>query len=113
MLTQEHPDCGRRDLDAELEQFALDAPISPAWGFARHLEDQCLGFLGEPRSATTGPALKGCPLSPDQLAVPAQQGGGLEHQPAAGRWRASAAKMARSVGERSGRLTCRRRTATS
>src|SRR5450759_3528161 len=80
MLAQEHSDGGRRDLDPEFEQFALDATISPAWVLSCHLEDQGFGFLGETRSATTGPALKGCPLPPDQLAMPAQQGGRREHQ---------------------------------
>jgi len=82
MRTQEHPDGGRRDFDPELEEFALDATISPAWVFACHLEDQGLGFLGQRRSATTGASLKDCPLPPDQFAMPPQQGGRLEHESA-------------------------------
>src|SRR5579859_4768721 len=80
MLAQEHSDRGGRDLDPELEQFALDATISPAWVLSCHLEDQGFGLLGETRSATTGAALKGCPLAPDQLVMPAQQRGRREHQ---------------------------------
>jgi hypothetical protein len=82
MRTQEHPDGGRRDCDTELEQFALDATISPAWVFACHLEDQGLGFHGERRSATAGASLKGSPPPPDQLAMPPQQSGRLEHESA-------------------------------
>ena len=80
MLSQEHSDRGGRDFDAAFEQLALDPTISPAWVLACHLEDQGFGFIGERRSATTGAALKSCPLPPDQLAMPAQQGGRLEHE---------------------------------
>ncbi len=82
MLTQEHSDGGRRDRYTEFEQFALDATISPARVLACHLENHGFGFLGERRSAATGAPLKGCPPPPDQFAVPAQQGGRLEHESA-------------------------------
>jgi len=80
MLPQEHSDRGGRDLDAELKEFALDAAIPPTRVLFGHLQDQGLDLLSDRWPSTAGLSLECCPLAPDQLAMPAQQGGRREHQ---------------------------------
>jgi len=80
MLSQERANRAGRDLDAELEEFALDAAIAPSRVLSGHLQDQGLDLLSDWWPSTAGSPWECRPLVPNQLAMPAQQGGRREHQ---------------------------------
>jgi hypothetical protein len=80
MLSQEHSDRAGRDLDAELEELALDAAITLTRVLSGHLEDQGLDLLRDRWPSTVGSSLECRPLAPSQLAMPAQKRGRREHQ---------------------------------
>jgi hypothetical protein len=43
--------CGLGDLDAELEQLAMDLGGAPEWVLKAHSSDQVAHLFGDPRSA--------------------------------------------------------------
>src|SRR5437667_243690 len=112
MTAQDSADSGRRDLVAELEELALDAAIAPTWVLAAQTQNQVAQLIRDWRPASPRAQAEGGPMLAHKLPMPAEQRGGREEQ--APRWHLmpSAARIIRSAGSRSGRLTCRRRTAT-
>jgi len=65
----------------KLEQFAADPNATPPWVVLRHLQNQLLDLGIESRATWATPPTKGCPLSPHQLAVPAQNRLRLDKHP--------------------------------
>jgi len=80
MLSQKHSDRGGRDLDAELEEFALYTAITPMWFSRANCTIKGLDLLSDRWPSTAGSSLECRPLVPDQPAMPAQQRGRREHQ---------------------------------
>jgi hypothetical protein len=97
---------------AESEEFALDAAVAPVRVLAGEARDELVEFAGSRTLSARSPAV-GCPLSADELAVPAEEGlrTGQEGEPRRpGRMRLVAERRMRSEGRQRGRPTWRSRT---
>jgi hypothetical protein len=70
-LAQDRPDGARRDPDAQPDQLALDAAVSPPWVLARQPQHQLAHTDRRLRTARAPVRIR--PTARDQLAVPAQQ----------------------------------------
>jgi hypothetical protein len=71
MTAQRCADRGRRDLDPNPEQLALDAPVAPTRILLCQANDQLLHVLVERRAPTSATGI--CPCASDQAAMPAQR----------------------------------------
>ena len=65
---------GLADVDAEFEQFAMDARCSPEWILPAHLADPLPGFLGHRRAAGLAVADFPCPEQSEAVAVSGNDG---------------------------------------
>ncbi len=63
-----------RAAQTELEQFALEATVSPPRILAGQADNELPPLASEWRSAPSATTGEQCPLAPDELAVPAQEG---------------------------------------
>src|SRR3954452_11934007 len=77
-VVQDGPDGGGADLVAESGEFAVDASVPPRRILGGQAHDQGAQASGDGRS--TGPGGLGGPAVGDELAVPAQDGGGGDEQ---------------------------------
>jgi len=95
---QHGPDGGRRHLDSELLELALDAPVTPARILPRQPQDQRYQMVGQRWTAasTGGPR----PLAGHQPPVPPQDRvrGHQEDRPALARERAAQQREQRPIG---------------
>src|SRR5215470_316877 len=70
-VMQDLPHCGGRDLVAESDEFALDAPVTPRWIVRGDADDEFpdRGWRGRP----SGPLGRVIPFATDQPPVPGQE----------------------------------------
>jgi len=71
-------DAGLTDVDAELEQFAVNVRRSPEWIFAAEHTDQLANLFRYRRAATLAMANLPTPEKAKALPVPADHRGGLD-----------------------------------
>jgi len=76
-----------RAAHAELEQLALDPPVTPARVLPGQAQDQLSTLGDQTRASAPGAAGEQRPLAPDEIAMPAQQGLGADQEAGPGRAR--------------------------
>ena len=71
-------DAGLADVDAELQEFAVNVRRSPEWIFATEHTDQLANLFGHRRAAALHIAKPATPEQAKALPVPADHRGGLD-----------------------------------
>jgi hypothetical protein len=80
MTAQDAADRGRRDLIAELEEFALDAAIAPTWVLVSQAQNHLAQLIRDRRPTSPWAQAKGRPMLAHQFPMPAEQRGRREEQ---------------------------------
>src|ERR1017187_6350025 len=68
-----------REIEAQLEQFAVNARRSPGWILGNHAKDQNTNFLTPPSAPSHSPGSGNpCPIQPEASPMPAHDSSGSD-----------------------------------